>query len=110
MKDTTPSLWQRIASLPTTKFGRWAVGLALVFVVMVLISAVVTSLSQASWLQTILPFYSIFMILCALAAGVNGFIAMIWKNDRSWMVILAILLGLFIIFLLIGEFLIPPFD
>lgn len=101
---TSSSLWRR----PGTRLGWWAVRLAAAFVVLFIInSAVFMSLQEGWWTQSLLPFYGIFMILCGLAAGVIGLIAVIRKHERSWLVWLTILPGAFVLFLLLGELLVP---
>ena len=105
---SSSSLWQR----PGTRLGWWAVGLAAAFVVMFIInSTVVMPASQdapnAWWRQTLLPFYGIFMMLCGLAGGVVGLITVIRKHERSWLVWLTILPGVFVLLFVLGEFLVP---
>ena len=51
--------------------------------------------------------YGIFMMLCGLAPGVIGLIAVFRRHERSWMVWLTILPGAFVVFFLLGEFLVP---
>ena len=63
--------------------------------------------ANAWWRQTLLSFYGIFMMLCGLAAGVVGLIAVTRKHERSWLVWLTILPGAFMLFLILGEFLVP---
>jgi hypothetical protein len=94
---------------PSTRLGWWAVGLAIAFVVMSFInSAVFMRLSvDVPWRQTILPFYGIFMMLCGLAAGVVGLIAIIGRHERSWLVWLTILPGVSALLFIMGEFLVP---
>src|SRR3972149_5439948 len=94
---------------PHTKLGRWAVGLGILFVVLFLINSFVfmPTSSDAPWRQVILPFYGIFMLLCGLAAGVVGLIAVIRQHERSWLVWLTLLPGLLVLFLVLGEFLVP---
>ncbi len=95
---------------PVTRQGRWAVGLMAVFVVMFIINAAVfMQLSSSSWWQqNILPFYGILMLLCGLSAGITGLAALVRKHERSWMVWITVLPLVFVIFLLLGEFLGPP--
>jgi hypothetical protein len=99
------SFWRR----PATRLGCWAVGLAAAFVVLNIVnSAVFMRLPEhVPWRQTVLPFYGIFMLLCGLAAGVIGLIALIRKHERSWLVWLTILPGAFSLLLVLGEFLVP---
>jgi hypothetical protein len=94
---------------PATKLGWWALYLAVAFWVMSIINNVVFMRlpEQVSWRQTLLPFYGILMLLCGLVAGVVGLIALLKKQERSWMVWLAILSGAYVLFLLVGEFLVP---
>jgi hypothetical protein len=96
-------------STPSTKLGRWSVGLAATFVVLFIInSAVFMRLTQeAPWQHTILPFYGIAMLLCGLGAGIAGLIAVIRRHERSWLVWLTMLPGVLVMFLLLGEFLVP---
>ena len=106
--SSSSSLWQR----PETRLGWWAVGLAVAFVVMFIINATVfvpaaQGVSNAWWQQALLPFYGIFMVLCGLAAGVVGLVAVIRKHERSWLVWLTILPGACVLFFVLGEFLSP---
>jgi hypothetical protein len=94
---------------PATRLGWWAVGLAAAFLVMSVInSAVFMRLSvDVPWRQTVLPFYGIFMMLCGLAAGGIGLLAVLRSRERSWLVWLTILPGAFALFFVLGEFLLP---
>jgi cytochrome bd-type quinol oxidase subunit 2 len=94
---------------PQTKLGRWAVWLGIAFVVMFLINSLVfmpTSGSDAAWRHTLLPFYGIFMLLCGFVSGILGLIALL-RGERSWAVCLTLVPALFVIFFLVGEFLLP---
>lgn len=94
---------------PKSRWGWWAAGLAAAFLVMsILNSAVFMHLPEdLTWRQTLLPFYGITMVLCGLAAGVVGLIAVLREKERSWMVWCATLSGALTLFLLLGEFLVP---
>lgn len=50
------------------------------------------------------------MLAVGLAASITSIIAIIRHHERSWLLWLALLPGLFVVFLLVGEFLIAPFD
>jgi len=82
------------------------------FVVMFLINAFVfiamPSFSDGTWRQVLLPFYGIFMLLCGFAAGVVGLIAIMRQHECSWLVWLTVLPFLWVLFILLGEFLGPP--
>ena len=94
---------------PGTHTGWWAVGLAVVFAVMFMIDTMVFMRlpGDAPGRQTWLPYYGVVMMLCGLAAGVVGVIAVIRKHERSWLIWLTILDGAFVLFFILGELLGP---
>jgi hypothetical protein len=47
------------------------------------------------------------MLLCGLASGIIGWIAVIRSHERSWLILLTLLPGLWVVFMLLGEFLFP---
>lgn len=107
-------LWERVRGKPQTKIGWWAAWLAAAFVVLWLINTFAfmsTWDSTAPWRLALnavfLPVYGILMMLCGVAAGVCALAAVIWKRERSWMVLLPLVPGLFAIFFILGEFLVP---
>lgn len=102
------SLWRR----PSTRAGQWAISLAAVFAVLLIINMFVffpTSQNGTNplWRQILLPIFGISMILCGLATGVLSVVAITKKHERSWLVWLTTLFGAYILFLLLGEFLFP---
>ncbi len=94
---------------PHSRPGRWALWLSAAFVVMFLINTFIfmPTSSDAPWRHVILPFYGIAMLLCGLAAMVLALIAVIREHERSWLVFLPLLPGLWVLFMLVGEFLFP---
>jgi hypothetical protein len=98
-------------SKPSTKLGWWSVGLAVVFVAFMILNVTVfMRLPEITgWIGSIvLPSVGIVMILNALAAGVTGVIAVVRQHERSWLVwLLPMLVGAYIVFMLVGEFLYP---
>lgn len=99
----------RFNDKPHSKPGWWAVWLGAAFVVLFLINSFVfmPTSSNAPWRQVILPFYGIFMLLCGLLSGVMGLVAVTRQHERSWLVLLTLMPGLWVITMLLGEFLIP---
>jgi hypothetical protein len=91
-----------LRSRPSTKLGRWSVALAAAFVTLYVVSA------AAFWRWTPPPWVQIAMLLCGLGAGVTGAIAVVRQGERSWLVWLTLLPCLFVLGLVIGEFLGPP--
>jgi hypothetical protein len=94
---------------PSTKLGWWSAWLLAAFVVMSVINTTVfmPSIVVIPWRQTILPFYGIGMLACGLAAGIVGLIAIIRRHERSWLVWLPLVGGLWVVLFLLGEFLVP---
>jgi len=94
---------------PHTKLGWWSFWLMIVFVVMFIINSAVFMVPtfNPAWGPTLLPFYGIFMILCGLASGITGLVAIIRQHEHSWLVWLPLLPGLLVLFLILGEFLFP---
>ncbi len=100
---------QRFLTSPRTRLGKWSVGLAATFAILFILNSVlfVSGLLRLPGQETWGPFYALLMIGCGLAAGVVGLIAVLRQRERSWAVWLAILPGLFMLTLLLGEFLVP---
>jgi len=101
-------LWRRFFALPSTRIGWWSVALGATFVALYIISAVVfwRMPGDVPW-RPLLIFYGIAMLLCGLAAGIVGLIAVIRHHERSWLVWFTILPGLLVLTLVLGEFLVP---
>ena len=102
---------RRFLGWPSTPLGRWSIGLAAIFVVLWIINTAVFIFMPrtvlAPWRQIVLPFYGIIMMLSGFAAGVIGLVSVIRLNERSWLVWLAMLFGLFALVVILGEILVP---
>ena len=103
----TPPLWRQVLSLPHTRLGWWAVGLAapaLVFMVLTNVLALpntdnpqleILGASVPPWGQDVLaPIVFFGWLLSALVGGVVGFIAV--ARDRSLLLLVAQVPGLII--------------
>ena len=95
----------RFLGMPRTRLGKWSIWLEIAFVVLFAVNIAVFSLvtDETIWRQTVLPFYGPIMLLCGLAGGVVGLIATTRKHERSSLVWLAILTGLFVLLLILNE-------
>jgi hypothetical protein len=69
------------------------------------IGQIATQMPVAVWMSI-----GFAMLGVGLAASITSVIAIIRHHERSWVLWLALLPGLFVVFLLVGEFLIAPFD
>ena len=81
---------------PHTKLGWLSVGLTLLFVA--LFVSVTNDILQFSGFLTITP---------GVIAGLLTLLALIWKHERSWLIWLMLLPGLFAILFALGEILVP---
>lgn len=99
---------QKFFSWPRTKLGLWAtilLGIHALF--SLLISGVLMRLSfSETTRQSFFPSLGIVMMLFGLAAGIVGLLAVVKSHDRSFFVWLAMVAGLLVIMLFLGEFLI----
>ena len=86
----------KFLELPRTRLGWWAVGLALLFVVLFL-----------GVTNNLLPFSGLLTIAIGVAAGILVLAAIYWKQERSWLLWLMLVPGLFAILFAAGEILSP---
>jgi hypothetical protein len=101
-------LWRRIIGLPGTRLGRWSTSLAIAFFVLFPLW-----LFYALSLRPIprLTFFSdplhAFLLLGAAAAAITsaivGALAIVAKRERSFTVLLSVLMGAFVLYWTIGE-------
>ena len=96
MEDDMDSLSTRFLGMPHTKLGWWSVGLSFLFTVLAV--AVINELINFSGFLT---------ITLGVIAGIVTLIALIWKRERSWLVWIVLIPGLFAILFTIGEILYP---
>src|SRR5688572_27522924 len=96
-------LWRRLFSLPQTGPGWLSVVLAVVFVVLFSLEAALflSWPGVEPWLEA---FFGIVLIVYGLAGGVGALYALIRCHERSVLLWLAMVPGLLVIFLVIGEF------
>ena len=94
-----------VFSLPGTRLGWYSVGLAAAFVVLLIINAAVflPEPGVVAWREALV---GIVLLLCGTSGGVAALMALIRRHERSALVWLALLPGLFVLFM-IGESLVP---
>jgi hypothetical protein len=97
--------------LPKTLLGRWSVALAAVFFIfMAVFFAVIAAGVRGGetyweeWRLSI-PFTS--AAICGIGSAGTGLTALFRKGERSLLVILATMLGLFVAFFVVGEVFFP---
>ena len=104
----TSPLWRRVLSLPQTRLGWWAVGLAATFVVMFLINGLVLMTGPIP-IQALAIAYGFVFIAVGLGSGVVAILALAYKHERSALVWAALLPGAMMAFLVVGEFVAAAF-
>lgn len=101
---------------PKTKAGKLSAGLGSLFFLLYACSAILAGLSQRQngeeitmnpVAQPYLIVGAIVAIACGLAAFVAGLISVIKYKERSVLTNIAVILGLFVVLFLLGEFLLP---
>lgn len=94
----------RFSSLPSTITGKWSAGLLLLSLVLILLNMLPPAEQGAGpeWPQAV---FNLVTFLCVVSAGVCGLIALVMKRERSWAVIVAVLLFLLVVGFELAEFL-----
>ena len=97
-----------VFSLPGTRLGWYSVGLAAAFVVLFMVNATVflPAPGVVAWREALV---GIVLLLSGIGGGIAALIALVRRHEHSALVWLALLPGLFVMFM-IGEFLVPLFD
>jgi hypothetical protein len=86
----------KFLGMPLTRFGRWAAGLGALFVVMILLKTNIP-----------IPVPAMIVMAIGIIAGILIPVAIFWKRERSWLLWLMLLPGLFAIVFTVGELLYP---
>jgi hypothetical protein len=97
----------KIYILPRNTLGKWSFGLAIAFVVLM---AAPWFLSQIISETIGVPFgfsFGMLSIISGIAALITGLISTFKYKERSLLVFLSILIGLFALVFIIGEFVVP---
>ena len=92
MKTTS----NRFLGMPQTKLGWWGVGLSALFTVLFVLAV-----------NELLRFPGFLIMTIGVVGGVLTLISVIWKRERSWLIWLLLLPGLFAILFALGEILYP---
>lgn len=86
----------RFLGMPNTRLGKWSVGLSLLFTVLFV-----------SVVNELIRFPGMLLMIMGVVAGILTLTSLIWKHERSWLVWLMLLPGLFAIAFSLGEILYP---
>jgi hypothetical protein len=102
------------AKLPSTTLGKWAMWLAVAFIIGFMINSALVGIIGTSTnaavndvSRTYMPYWGMVLFACGFAAGVVGLVAMLRDKERSLITLLTVIPMLFVIMFLIGEFAVP---
>jgi len=104
-----------IKILPRTTLGKWSLVLIIIFTLLFIINITLIKLfvnpSDSQKEQTLFNNPLGISMLIAIASGVlsffTGIISIIWKKERAIFVFLSTLIGLLVLWFMIGEILVP---
>lgn len=106
-----PSRDSSFFGMPRSRLGWWSIGLAALFLglfVAWLLYVLANRIPRPTFLSD--PLHAC-LILGAAAAGISGGIAgvqaLVTKRERSWMILLSVLLGAFVVYLVIAKLINP---
>jgi nitrate reductase gamma subunit len=98
--------------LPTTTLGKWSMGLGISLILFFILSFAIVILGHQTGGETFLDnlYIAVPMFLAGIsgiAALIAGIIGILRYKERSALVFLSAAVGLFVLFLVFGEFLAP---
>jgi hypothetical protein len=100
-----------ISFLPRTVPGKWAVGLAIGFIVFFVLVIILVSTGQEGgdtyFSNLYLAIPGMLAIISGVAAFLTGIISIILVKERGFLVFLATAIGLLVIVFMVGDLLFP---
>jgi tellurite resistance protein TehA-like permease len=88
--------------------GRWSIGLAAVFILLSILFSVLTALGGVGPDPVaLIVIATVIFGISGIAAFITALISIIKSKERSILVFLAAVVGLFCLFFVLGEFLFP---
>jgi hypothetical protein len=82
--------------VPHTRLGWWSVGLGTLFTVLFLLI-----------INDVIRFSGFLTMTLGVIAGITAILALVWKRERSWLLWVMLIPGLFAILFALGEVLVP---
>lgn len=95
--------------MPKTNLGRWTVKLVVIFLLLLGVTQLVLSFGQSILKSQ--PFFLAALVIPAGLAGIltffTGVVSIVKKEERSWLVYVCTLVGFFVLYFVISEFVFP---
>ena len=104
-------LWRRILGWPSTRLGWWSVGLSAGFLAFMLLFQLLVASGQRGG-ETFFsnPWLAVSILIAAgsaIAAGATAIVAILWRQERSILMVLSLMLGLLVAVFALGEIVYP---
>ena len=102
--------------MPKTRLGKWSIGLIAAFFLLFILVQIIAAAgrSQGAFDSDSVNIYKILIPVTIIPAGISGVVAFftgiiaIWKyKERSILVYVATLIGLLVLWFVLGEILVP---
>ena len=90
---------------PATRIGRWAIGVAGLFVLMIIINILISVFGRNQEPNGPIFNSGILILLVSLISGILALLAILRKRERSWLVWLALVPGIVGILALLADLL-----
>ena len=101
----------RVNFAPKTRFGKWSVGLIIAFFLLLMFFYLLVASGQRGgatfFSNLVLAVPMLFAGICGISSFFAGIIGIIKMKERSVLVFLATIIGLFVLFFCLGEILFP---
>lgn len=83
-----------LLSLPSTRAGAWSARLLVVSLALILLNTLVVMphTEQRAGLELAQHVFNLAVFMCVAGAGVTGLFALVMRRERSWVVLVAVLL------------------
>ena len=111
MTLTARPLWRRILGLPSTRLGWASLWLLVGFLVFYALFQILVASGQRGG-ETFFsnPWLALSILIAAgsaIAAGATAIVAILWRQERSILMFLSLMLGLLVAVFVLGEILYP---
>lgn len=96
-------------SLPSTSIGKWSARLLLLSLVLILLNTfvVMPATEQRTGLELAQAVFNFLLLLPVVSAGSSGLFALLMKRERSWVVVVAVLLFILVVAANLSQYVIP---
>lgn len=102
---------KKVYLLPKTILGKWAAGLTIAFFLLLISGMLIVASGQEGgktiFDNLLISVPMISAVISAIASFFTGAISIIWKKERGILVFISTIIGLLVIWFIIGEIAVP---